>query len=153
MIGAVLAAAIVLATAPSVPTLATTAGVPVRCVDNASWTTDFPSSVGSAMGVYDTLGHAIYLRTIICDRLALLASGAESTNIRRQYDFASAVFLFAHETMHSRGIQSESQADCAAGQDFMHIATGIGTTQGYARVLADYLVNAHVPTSCYPDES
>ena len=152
MIGAVLAAAIVLATAPSVPTLATTAGVPVRCVDNASWTTDFPSSVGSAMGVYDTLGHAIYLRTIICDRLALLASGAESTNIRRQYDFASAVFLFAHETMHSRGIQSESQADCAAGRDFLQIATSIGTTPRYARVLADYLVNAHIPSGCYPDE-
>jgi hypothetical protein len=153
MIGAVLAAAIVIATAPSVPTLATTARVPVSCVDNASWTTDFPSSVGSAMGVYDTRGHAIYLRTIICDRLAVLASGAESTNIRRQYDFASAVFLFAHETMHSRGIQSESQADCAAGRDFLHIATAIGTTPGYARVLADYLVNAHIPTSCYPNET
>jgi hypothetical protein len=152
MIGAVLAAAIVIAASPSVPTLATTARVPVSCVDNANWTSDFPSSVGSAMGVYDTLGHAIYLRTIICDRLAVLASGAESTNIRRQYDFASAVFLFAHETMHSRGIQSESQADCAAGRDFLHIATSIGTTPGYARVLADYLVNARIPADCYPAE-
>jgi len=153
MIGAVLAAAIVIATAPSVPTLASTARVPVSCVDNANWTADFPTSVGSAMGVYDTLGHAIYLRTVVCDRLALLASGAQSTNIRRQFDFASAVFLFAHETMHSRGIQSESQADCAAGRDFLRIATSIGASPGYARVLADYLVNAHIPTGCYPDES
>jgi hypothetical protein len=54
--------------------------------------------------------------------------------------------------MHSRGIQSESQADCAAGRDFLQIATSIGTTQRYARVLADYLVNAHIPSGCYPDE-
>jgi hypothetical protein len=153
MIGAVLAATIVLGTASPTPRLATTAGVPVSCVDNSSWTTDFPSSVGSAMGVYDTLGHAIFLRAIICDRLALLSSGAESTNIRRQYDFASAVFLFAHETMHSRGIESESQADCAAGRDFLRIAVSIGTTPGYARVLANYLVNARIPTRCYPDEN
>src|SRR5262249_5323371 len=71
MIGAVLAATIVLGTASPTPRLATTAGVPVSCVDNSSWTTDFPSSVGSAMGLYDTLGHAIFLRAIICDRLAL----------------------------------------------------------------------------------
>ena len=153
MIGAVLAAAIVLATPSAVPTLATTAGVPVSCVDDSNWSADFPSSVGSAMGVYDTVGHAIYLRTIVCNRLTLLASGAESTNIRRQYDFASAVFLFAHETMHSRGIEDESQADCAAARDFLHIATSIGTSAGYARVLADYLVNARIPTRCYPNES
>ena len=147
-----LVAALAIAVTPAPPALVATAGVPVRCVADGAWTTQFPSYVASAMGVYDTQGGVIYLRGVMCDRLELLAGGARPTSIRSQYDFASAVFLLAHEMMHAQGIASDAAADCAAGQRFLSVAGSLGVGPGYAATLADYLVNARIPLRCYPDE-
>jgi hypothetical protein len=146
-----LVAALAIAVSPAPPALTATAGVPVRCVADAAWTAQFPSYVASAMGVYDTYGDVIYLRLSMCERLDLLAGGARPTSIRSQYDFASAVFLLAHEMMHARGIASDGAADCAAGRSFLRIAGSLGVGPGYAATLADYLVNARIPFRCYPD--
>lgn len=147
-----LVAALALAVTPAPPRLVATAGVPVKCVGDAAWTARFPSSVGSAMGLYDTQGNVIYLRRIMCDRLDLLATGARPTSIRHQYDFANAVFLLAHEMEHADGIANESAADCAAGENFLRVAAGLGVDRSYAGVLADYLVNARIPARCYLSE-
>jgi hypothetical protein len=130
--------------------LSSVAGVPVSCVDDASWGSAFPAQLGGAHGIYDEAGRRIYLRQIECDRLQLLAGGARSSNIHRQYEFASAVFLLAHEMAHSRGIDDEALADCAAGRTFLTVAAKLGIGHGYARLLTDYLVNAHIPDRCYP---
>ena len=145
-----LVAALALAVTPAPPSLTATAGVPVSCVADAAWTTQFPGYVASAMGVYDTEGGVIYLRRVVCDRLGLLVDGARPTRIRDQYDFASAVFLLAHEIMHARGIADEHVADCAAGKSFRNIAGDLGVGRSYTAVLADYLVNAGIPLHCYP---
>jgi hypothetical protein len=143
----VLAATIV----PSVViALSSAAGVPVSCVDDVSWGSAFPAQLGGAHGIYDEVNRRISLRQVECDRLQLLAGGARSSNVQRQYDFASAVFLFAHEIAHSRGIDDEGLADCAAGRTFLSVAARLGVGHGYARLLTDYLVNARIPARCYP---
>ena len=147
-----LVAALALAVTPAAPSLVTAAGVPVTCVADAAWTTQFPSYAGSAMGVYDTRGGVIYLRRIVCDRLDLLTAGARPTSIRYQYDLASAVFLLTHEMMHAHGISDEQTADCAAGKSFLRVAGSLGVGRSYAAILADYLVNARIPFRCYPNE-
>jgi hypothetical protein len=146
-------ASLALAISPAPPPLVATAGVPVRCVADSAWMSHFPSYVAAAMGVYDTQGGAIYLRSTICDRLELLADGARPRSIRPQYDFASAVFLLAHEMMHARGIANEQAADCAAGKSFLRVAGSLGVGPGYAGTLADYLINARIPFSCFPPGS
>ena len=148
---AAILAALVLAVTPAAPSLSLAAGVPVLCVEDAAWSTQFPPSIGSAMGVYDTERREISLRRVVCDRLALLAAGARPTNVWRQYDFASAVFLFAHEIAHSRGIDDEAAADCAGGRSYLRTAAALGVGPGFRRVLASYLVNARIPARCYPD--
>jgi hypothetical protein len=130
--------------------LSSVAGVPVSCVDDASWGGAFPAQLAGAHGIYDEKGRRIYLRQIECDRLQLLAGGARSSNVNRQYEFASAVFLLAHEMAHARGIDDEALADCSAGRTFVAVATRLGIGHGYARLLAEYLVNAHIPGRCYP---
>ena len=110
----------------------------------------FPASVGSAMGLYDGVNHDIFLRQVECARLQLLSAGARPSNIHYQYDFSSSIFLFAHEIAHSRGIDDESLADCAAGRTFLSTAARLGVRADYARLLTDYLVNAHIPARCYP---
>ena len=130
--------------------LSSVAGVPVSCVDDVSWGSSFPAQLAGAHGIYDEAGRRIYLRQIECERLQLLGGGARSSNVRRQYDFASAVFLLAHEIAHARGIDDEALADCAAGRTFLAVAARLGVGKGYARLLTDYLVNAHIPDRCYP---
>jgi hypothetical protein len=142
--------AFALSIAPTSATLTSVAGVPVSCVDDATWAASFPSSVGTARGLYDTVNREIYLRAIECERLQILIAGGRSWNIRYQYDFASAVFLFGHEIAHSRGIGDETLADCAAGRSFLRTAATLGVGHTYGRVLADYLVNARIPQRCYP---
>lgn len=141
---------LVLALGPS-PTLSSAAGVPTSCVDDGAWVTSFPDSVRAAVGLYDTVNRVIYLRHSVCERLQLLVAGARPGNIHYQYDFSEAVFLFAHEIEHARGIDDESQADCAAGRNFLRTAATLGVGPGYSRVLADYLVNARIPQRCYPN--
>ena len=150
MIASIVASIALAAIAPASPPLVTTAGVPVKCVADSAWTSQFPSYVGAAMGVYDTQGRVIYLRRVVCARLELLADGARPTSIRPQYDFASAVFLLAHEIMHARGIANEQAADCAAGKSVLRVAGSLGVGPGYAGTLADYLINARIPFSCFP---
>jgi hypothetical protein len=130
--------------------LSSAAGVPVSCVGDASWGSAFPAQLGGAQGIYDGVNRRMYLRQVQCDRLQLLAGGARSSKVQRQYDFASALFLFAHEIAHSRGIDDEALADCAAGRSFLAVAAKLGIGHGYARLLTDYLVNAHIPDRCYP---
>ena len=130
--------------------LSSVAGVPVSCVDDAAWGDAFPAQLGGAHGIYDGVNRRIYLRQIECDRLQLLVGGTRSTNVNRQYEFASALFLFAHEIAHARGIDDEALADCAAGRTFLAVASRLAIGRGYARVLTDYLVNAHIPDRCYP---
>jgi hypothetical protein len=131
--------------------LSSVAGVPVSCVDEASWSSSFPAQLAGAHGIYDEKDRRIYLRQVECERLQLLASGARSSNVNRQYEFASAVFLFAHEIAHARGIGDEALADCAAGRTFPAVASKLGVGRAYARLLADYLVNAGIPDRCYPN--
>jgi len=147
---AALISSLVLTFTPANSALSTAAGIPVTCLDDASWGASFPAALSGAHGIYDGVNHAIYLRQVECARLDLLVAGARSTNVRRQYDFASSVFLFAHELAHSHGIDDEKLADCAAGRTFMAVAASLGIGPGYARVLTDYLVNAHIPARCYP---
>jgi hypothetical protein len=130
--------------------LSSAAGVPVSCVADASWGSAFPAQLAAAHGIYDEVDRRISLRQVECERLQLLAGGARSSNVHRQYEFASALFLFAHEIAHSRGIDDEALADCAAGRSFLTVAARLGIGPGYARLLTDYLVNAHVPDRCYP---
>ena len=130
--------------------LSSVAGVPVSCVDDASWGGSFPTQLAGAHGIYDEVDRRIYLRQVECERLQLLAGGARSSNVHRQYEFASAVFLLAHEMAHARGIDDEALADCSAGRTFLAVASKLGVGRGYARLLTDYLVNAHIPDSCYP---
>jgi hypothetical protein len=147
---AALLSTLALAVTPANATLSSVAGVPVTCVDNASWAVSFPASLGGAMGIYDGVNRSIYLRRVECDRLELLSAGARPPSIRYQYDFASSIFLFAHEIAHARGIDDESLADCAAGRTFLTIASRLGVSRSYARLLTDYLVNARIPSRCYP---
>jgi hypothetical protein len=130
--------------------LSSVAGVPVSCLDDTSWSHAFPAQLAGAHGIYDEVDRRISLRQVECDRLQLLAAGARSSKVQRQYDFASALFLFAHEIAHSRGIDDEALADCAAGRTFLTLASKLGVGRGYARLLTDYLVNAHIPARCYP---
>jgi len=102
------------------------------------------------MGIYDSDHPSIYLRQVECGRLALMSSGARPSSIRYQYDFASSIFLFAHEIAHARGIEDENLADCAAGRTFLTTASRLGVSRSYARLLTDYLVNARIPARCYP---
>lgn len=150
MLVAALISSLVLSFTPANSTLSNAAGLPVTCLDDASWAASFPAALGGAHGIYDGVNHDIYLRQIECDRLDLLVAGARSSNVRRQYDFASALFLFAHEIAHSHGIDDEKLADCAAGRSFVTVAAELGIGRGYARLLTDYLVNAHIPARCYP---
>jgi hypothetical protein len=131
--------------------LSSVAGVPVSCVDDVAWGSSFPAQVGGAHGIFDGVNRRIYLRQIECERLQLLAAGARSSNVNRQYEFASAVFLFSHEIAHARGIDDESLADCAAGRTFLGVASRLGVGRGYARLLTDYLINAGIPDRCYPN--
>jgi hypothetical protein len=150
----VLAAAVLstlaLALAPANGTLSSVAGVPVACVDDASWAASFPASLGGAMGLYDSVHHSIFLRQVECERLVLLSSGARPSSVHYQYDFASSIFLLGHEIAHSRGIDDENLADCSSGRTFLLTASKLGVRRNYARVLADYLVNARIPSRCYP---
>jgi hypothetical protein len=150
----VLAAAVlstlVLTLAPANGALSSVAGVPVTCVEDASWAVSFPASLGSAMGIYDADHHSIYLRQVECARLELMRSGARPASVNYQYDFASAIFLFGHEIAHSRGIPDENLADCSAGRTFLSTASKLGVRRDYARLLTDYLVNARIPSRCYP---
>jgi hypothetical protein len=150
MLVAAVVSTLALALSPANASLSSVAGVPVTCVDNASWSVSFPASVGGAMGLYDGVNHDIFLRQVECARLQLLSGGARPSNIRYQYDFSSSIFLFAHEIAHSRGIDDESSADCAAGRTFLSTAARLGVRPDYARVLTDYLVNARIPARCYP---
>ncbi len=150
MLVAALISSLVLSLTPASSTLSSVAGIPVTCVDDASWGASFPAALSGAHGIYDGVNHEIYLRQIECARLDLLAGGARSSNELRQYEFSSAVFLFAHEIAHAHGIDDEKLADCAAGRSFMTVAGGLGIGRGYARLLTDYLVNAHIPARCYP---
>jgi hypothetical protein len=122
----------------------------VTCTDDVTWAASFPVSLRTARGVYDAQAHQIYLRQTECARLALMIAGARPSNIGYQYDFASAVFLFAHEIAHSRGADTEAGADCAAGLSFLATARALGVGPAYGRVLSDYLVNARIPQRCYP---
>jgi hypothetical protein len=147
---AALLSTLALAVAPANATLSSVAGVPVTCVDDASWAVSFPASLGGAMGLYDGTNRSIYLRRVECERLELMSGGARPSSIRYQYDFASSIFLFAHEIAHARGIGDEHLADCAAGRTFLTIASRLGVNRRYARLLTDYLVNARIPSRCYP---
>ena len=150
MLAATLASALALAFAPAPAALDAVAGGPVSCVDDAAWAVSFPAPVAAARGLYDTVNHAIYLRSAECERLQLLLAGARPSSVWHQYDFASALFLFAHELAHARGVDDEGQADCAAGRSFLRLAAALGVGPGYARVLAGYLVNARIAPDCYP---
>jgi hypothetical protein len=147
---AALLSTLALAVAPANATLSSVAGVPVTCVDNASWAGSFPASLGGAMGIYDGTNRSIYLRLVECERLELMSGGARPSSIRYQYDFASSIFLFAHEIAHARGIDDEHLADCAAAQTFVTTASRLGVSRRYARLLTDHLVNARIPSRCYP---
>jgi hypothetical protein len=147
---AALLSTLAIAVAPANASLSSVAGVPVTCVDDASWGASFPASLEGARGIYDGVNRSIYLRRVECDRLELLSTGARPASIRYQYDFASSIFLFAHEIAHSRGIDDENLADCAAGRTFLSTASRLGVSHSYARLLTDYLVNARIPSRCYP---
>jgi hypothetical protein len=147
---AALVSTITFAVAPANAPLSSVAGVPVTCVDDASWAVSFPASLGGAMGIYDGTNRSIYLRRVECERLELMSTGARPSSIHYQYDFASSIFLFGHEIAHSRGIGDENLADCASGRMFLTTASRLGVSRRYARLLADYLVNARIPSSCYP---
>jgi hypothetical protein len=147
---AALLSTLALAVAPANASLSSVAGIPVTCVDDASWAASFPVSLGGAKGIYDGVNHSISLRRVECERLELLSTGARPASIRYQYDFASSIFLFAHEIAHSRGIDDEDLADCAAGRTFLTTASRLGVSRNYARLLTDYLVNARIPARCYP---
>jgi hypothetical protein len=150
VLAAALISSLVLSLMPAGSALTSAAGVPVTCVDDATWSASFPAALSGAHGIYDGVNHDIYLRQIECARLDLLVGGARSSNVRRQYEFASAVFLFAHEIAHAHGIDDEALADCAAGRSFLTVAAELGIGRGYARLLTDYLVNARIPSRCYP---
>lgn len=147
---AFLAILLALSLTPANATLSSVAGVPVSCLDNATWAGSFPARLGGAMGIYDGENRNIFLRQVECERLELMSGGARPSTIEYQYDFASSIFLFAHEIAHSRGIDAESLADCAAGRTFLSTAARLGVRPSYARLLTDYLVNARIPARCYP---
>jgi hypothetical protein len=148
-LAAVLLASAALAASPASAVTAA-AGVPVSCVSDADWAVAFPPSVAHARGVYDSERKTIALRSILCDRLTLLTHGAEPSSVYYQYDFAEAVFLLGHEAAHARGIDDESEADCASGRGFLRTASALGATRRFALVLAGYLVNARLPRRCLP---
>jgi hypothetical protein len=148
----VLAAAFLstLALAPANAPLSSVAGVPVTCVDDASWAVSFPGPLLGAMGIYDSTNRSIYLRQVECERLELMSTGARPSSVYYQYDFASSIFLFGHEIAHARGIEDENLAVCAAGRAFLSTASRLGVSRRYARLLTNYLVNARIPSRCYP---
>jgi hypothetical protein len=101
------------------------------------------------MGIYDSTNRSIYLRQVECERLELMRTGARPSSIYYQYDFASSIFLFAHEIAHARGIEDDILAECAAGRTFLTTASRLGVSRRYAHLLTDYLVNARIPSRCY----
>jgi hypothetical protein len=150
VLAAALLSTLSLAVAPANAPLSSVAGVPVTCVDDASWAVAFPASLRAAMGIYDGTNRSIYLRRVECERLELMSTGASPSSIHYQYDFASSIFLFGHEIAHSRGIEDENLADCASGRSFLTTASRLGVNRRYAGLLANYLVNARIPSRCYP---
>ncbi len=58
-----------------------------------------------------------------------------------------ALNTFSHETMHLRGIQSESLAECYSIQHIAHVAIHFGATPEFAReIAADFLATWYTPS-------
>jgi hypothetical protein len=93
--------------------------------------------------VYDTHNEVIILRQDDCERLQLLRAGARPRNEYRQLEFAQAVWLFAHEWAHARGVpevypQTDVGADCTGLRTMGRVAAALGVGPDYAELLHGY---------------
>lgn len=97
-----------------------------------------PTGYEQAGGVYWPAGHAIVIRTDLCQRLELVRKGARPRSEFTRHDFAEAIFIYAHETAHYDGIADERQADCVGLRRFNRVAAVLGLGPGWRRLLRSY---------------
>jgi hypothetical protein len=96
-----------------------------------------------ADAVYDIRNEVIILRQDDCERLQLLQAGARPRNQYRQQEFAQAVWLFAHEWAHARGVpelspETDVLADCTGMRTMGRVSAALGVRPEYAEVLHGY---------------
>jgi hypothetical protein len=114
------------------------AGAPatVHCQRLASAMADLSNDLGHVnLGPDGQPEHATLIKNEQCRLLASYLASA-TVRARPSYQQVIAVHVLTHESMHMRGIASESQAECAAVQRDALTAEMLGATRDEARLLA-----------------
>jgi hypothetical protein len=114
------------------------AGAPatVHCQRLASAMADLSNDLGHVnLGRDGRPERATLIKNEQCRLLASYLASAKA-RARPSYQQVIAVHVLTHESMHMRGITSESQAECAAVQRDAETAQLLGATPEEARLLA-----------------
>jgi hypothetical protein len=120
---------------PLLAILTALTGTPTTCTDVLP---GHNPNAQLVLGVYDTVNHAIALRTDVCQRLELLRQGKRPESIDVQRDFAQALWVVGHEWAHADGIEDETKADCAGVHRMDWVARALRVRRTYAETLHGY---------------